>query len=166
MSTPDLFDHLAAPADIPIDPGALLLPGFALAHAPALLAAIDAIATAAPFRHMVTPGGFAMSVATTSCGALGWITDRRGYRYASADPDTTNICIPIGRPLAMMVLRTSPRASLPSVKLMNPGATASTLAHGTARRAISARTLSARPEAMSSGLRRSTPASRIATAVE
>lgn len=88
MSTPDLFDHLAAPADIPIDPGALLLPGFALAHAPALLAAIDAIATAAPFRHMVTPGGFAMSVATTSCGALGWITDRRGYRYASADPDT------------------------------------------------------------------------------
>ena len=88
MSTPDLFDHLAAPADIPIDPGALLLPGFALAHAPALLAAIDAIATAAPFRHMVTPGGFAMSVATTSCGALGWITDRRGYRYASADPET------------------------------------------------------------------------------
>ena len=88
MSTPDLFDHLAAPADIPIDPGALLLPGFALAHAPALLAAIDAIATAAPFRHMVTPGGFAMSVATTSCGALGWITDRRCYRYASADPDT------------------------------------------------------------------------------
>ena len=88
MSTPDLFDHLAAPADIPVDPGALLLPGFALAHAPALLAAIDAIATAAPFRHMVTPGGFAMSVAMTSCGALGWITDRHGYRYASADPDT------------------------------------------------------------------------------
>ena len=88
MSTPDLFDDLTTPADIPIDSGALLLPGFALADAPALLAAIDAVTAAAPFRHMVTPGGFPMSVGTTSCGQLGWITDRRGYRYASADPET------------------------------------------------------------------------------
>ncbi len=88
MSTPDLFDDLTTPADIPIDSGALLLPGFALADAPALLAAIHAVSATAPFRHMVTPGGFPMSVGTTSCGALGWITDRRGYRYASADPET------------------------------------------------------------------------------
>ena len=88
MTTASLFDDLAAPADIPIDPGAVLLPGFALADAPALLAAIDAVAATAPFRHMVTPGGFPMSVGTTSCGLLGWITDRRGYRYASADPET------------------------------------------------------------------------------
>jgi len=27
-----------------------------------------------------------MSVATTSCGALGWISDRRGYRYTATDP--------------------------------------------------------------------------------
>src|SRR5688572_3422206 len=35
---------------------------------------------------MLTPGGQRMSVAMTSCGALGWITDRRGYRYVAADP--------------------------------------------------------------------------------
>jgi alkylated DNA repair protein (DNA oxidative demethylase) len=42
----------------------------------------------APFRHMMTPGGFAMSVATTSCGDLGWVSDKTGYRYAASDPLT------------------------------------------------------------------------------
>ena len=37
---------------------------------------------------MVTPGGFTMSMASTNCGAYGWITDRRGYRYAERDPVT------------------------------------------------------------------------------
>ncbi|MEI6740821.1 MAG: DNA oxidative demethylase AlkB, partial [Gemmatimonadaceae bacterium] len=35
-----------------------------------------------------TPGGFTMSVAMTNCGALGWISDARGYRYAATDPVT------------------------------------------------------------------------------
>jgi len=35
---------------------------------------------------MVTPGGFTMSVALTNCGALGWTSDRRGYRYSPTDP--------------------------------------------------------------------------------
>jgi len=35
---------------------------------------------------MVTPGGFEMSVAMTSCGAAGWVTDRHGYRYDRRDP--------------------------------------------------------------------------------
>jgi len=30
----------------------------------------------APFRHMVTRGGFRMSVVMTDCGALGWVSDR------------------------------------------------------------------------------------------
>jgi alkylated DNA repair protein (DNA oxidative demethylase) len=34
----------------------------------------------------VTPGGFTMSVALTNCGALGWTSDRRGYRYSATDP--------------------------------------------------------------------------------
>ncbi|WP_347334172.1 DNA oxidative demethylase AlkB, partial [Ralstonia pseudosolanacearum] len=67
---------------------AVVLRGFALAEATALLAAIDDIARQAPFRHMVTPGGFEMSVALTNCGALGWTSDRRGYRYAARDPQT------------------------------------------------------------------------------
>lgn len=90
MTTRDLFaDH--APVDerrIALGEAAFVLRGFALADAPALLAAVDAIAVQAPLRHMVTPGGFEMSVALTNCGALGWTTDRRGYRYAARDPQT------------------------------------------------------------------------------
>lgn len=67
---------------------AVLLRGFAVAEAPALLAEITAIAEAAPFRHLITPGGFRMSVAMTNCGAVGWISDRRGYRYGADDPET------------------------------------------------------------------------------
>ena len=48
--------------------------------------AVNAVAAAAPFRKMTTPGGFSMSVAMTNCGDLGWVTDRRGYRYERADP--------------------------------------------------------------------------------
>ncbi len=62
--------------------GAVLLRGFALAEAPALAAAVDDVAAISPFRHMITPGGFRMSVAMTSCGEAGWVTDRSGYRYS------------------------------------------------------------------------------------
>jgi alkylated DNA repair protein (DNA oxidative demethylase) len=67
-------------------PGAWLLRGFALGKASQVLAAAEAVAAAAPFRHLVTPGGFRMSVAMTNCGSLGWVSDRRGYRYDSRDP--------------------------------------------------------------------------------
>ncbi len=83
----DLFETLEEPRPpAMIAEGAMLLPGFALAFEDALLAALDAIVAAAPFRHMTTPGGYVMSVATTSCGEVGWITDRRGYRYEPFDP--------------------------------------------------------------------------------
>ena len=67
---------------------AVLMRGRALPVDTALLAAIDAIAARAPFRRMVTPGGFEMSVAMTNCGNVGWVTDRTGYRYAPCDPAT------------------------------------------------------------------------------
>jgi alkylated DNA repair protein (DNA oxidative demethylase) len=69
-----------------LEPGAVVLRAFALAQADTLLAGIDAIARAAPFRHLTTPGGQRMSVAMTNCGPLGWVSDRRGYRYTSSDP--------------------------------------------------------------------------------
>jgi alkylated DNA repair protein (DNA oxidative demethylase) len=69
-----------------IVPGAVWLHGFVEDHTAALIQSIEAIAAAAPFRNMVTPGGFTMSVAMTNCGAAGWTTDRRGYRYAALDP--------------------------------------------------------------------------------
>jgi DNA oxidative demethylase len=76
----------AEPMEI-VAPGAFWLRGF-VGHEPAaaLLHAIEETAAAAPFRNMVTPGGFTMSVAMTNCGKAGWITDRRGYRYAAHDP--------------------------------------------------------------------------------
>ncbi|HWU50704.1 MAG TPA: DNA oxidative demethylase AlkB [Asticcacaulis sp.] len=66
--------------------GLCLLRGFALEAASDLLDAILAVAEAAPFRRMTTPGGQVMSAAMTSCGALGWVTDRKGYRYTARDP--------------------------------------------------------------------------------
>jgi alkylated DNA repair protein (DNA oxidative demethylase) len=54
----------------------------------AVLGALREVTAAAPFRNMVTPGGYRMSVAMTNCGALGWVTDRSGYRYDSVDPES------------------------------------------------------------------------------
>jgi alkylated DNA repair protein (DNA oxidative demethylase) len=78
----------ARPQREAIAAGAILLRRFAADAIEDLVAAIAAIAAAAPFRHMVTPGGFRMSVAMTNCGSAGWITDRRGYRYDGIDPET------------------------------------------------------------------------------
>lgn len=69
-------------------PGAWVLRGFALDAAAVLLAEIERIAAQSPFRHLVTPGGKTMSVAMTNCGAVGWYSDRHGYRYAEIDPET------------------------------------------------------------------------------
>lgn len=68
--------------------GATLLRGFAAAEAADLVAAIEPITAVAPFRHMVTPGGYTMSVAMTNCGDAGWVSDRSGYRYDRFDPET------------------------------------------------------------------------------
>jgi alkylated DNA repair protein (DNA oxidative demethylase) len=69
-------------------PGAWLLRGFAAPHERALRVALDSVVAAAPFRHLITPGGFRMSVAMTNCGDLGWVSDESGYRYAALDPDS------------------------------------------------------------------------------
>lgn len=84
--TLSLFDAPTAPLDLGTD--ARLLPGFALRQADALLDALHAIAAAAPFRHMLTPGNRRMSAAMTNCGAAGWVSDRRGYRYSALDPES------------------------------------------------------------------------------
>lgn len=81
MSTLSLF----AAGREELVPGCTLLRGFA--DSGPLLAAIEAVAAVAPFRHMTTPGGFRMSVAMTSCGDVGWVSDRAGYRYDAIDPE-------------------------------------------------------------------------------
>lgn len=69
-------------------PGAWWLGGFAIELQADLHRIVADLARRAPFRQMKTPGGREMSVAMTNCGAWGWITDRRGYRYEPMDPDT------------------------------------------------------------------------------
>ena len=81
---PDLFGP--APRERHLAEGAMLLPGFAAPVCDALLQELGRVVAASGFRHMETPGGHRMSVAMTNCGLLGWVTDRRGYRYTADDP--------------------------------------------------------------------------------
>ena len=71
--------------------GAVMLRGFAQKYQTQLFAGLKEVTAKAPFRHMVTPGGFRMSVGMTNCGALGWITDETGYRYDRVDPETKEV---------------------------------------------------------------------------
>ncbi|MEW6639775.1 MAG: DNA oxidative demethylase AlkB [Pseudomonadota bacterium] len=82
----DLFT--SEPRDLPLATGAVVLGGFALPRADALLAALREVVAQAPFRHLITPGGYRMSVAMTNCGAVGWVSDRSGYRYDGVDPES------------------------------------------------------------------------------
>jgi alkylated DNA repair protein (DNA oxidative demethylase) len=83
------FDLFTGPRpDVRLGPGAVVLPGFALDVESQLLSALDDVIAASPFRHMITPGGYRMSVAMTNCGSLGWVTDRSGYRYDPVDPES------------------------------------------------------------------------------
>lgn len=87
---PDLFGDLEQDHDWreELDPGAVVLRRFAAREAGAVLAALRQLIDRAPFRHMVTPGGFRMSVAMSNCGRYGWVADRRGYRYEPIDPES------------------------------------------------------------------------------
>lgn len=85
-----LFDdlpHTPQPSEL-LEPGAMVLRGFALEQASHLLQEVAQVTAQAPFRHLVTPGGLRMSVAMTNCGKLGWVSDRRGYRYDRTDPES------------------------------------------------------------------------------
>jgi DNA oxidative demethylase len=88
---PDLFAAAGIPGECPYEavaPGAALLRGFALPYVDEILGSLKDVSTTAPFRHMTTPWGAAMSVAMTNCGDAGWLTDRTGYRYDRVDPES------------------------------------------------------------------------------
>ncbi|HZN45152.1 MAG TPA: DNA oxidative demethylase AlkB [Nitrospiraceae bacterium] len=80
-------DPLSSPRER-LEEGALLLRGFAVAEGALLVEEVARVAQAAPFRHLMTPGGYTMSVAMTNCGRVGWVSDRTGYRYDPVDPHT------------------------------------------------------------------------------
>ncbi len=68
--------------------GVRVFPGWlTLAEQEAMLHDLRAIARRVPFRRYETPGGRQMSVRMTAAGALGWVTDRSGYRYSGTHFD-------------------------------------------------------------------------------
>jgi alkylated DNA repair protein (DNA oxidative demethylase) len=67
--------------------GLRLWPGFLdRAAQEALVEDLREVTRAAPFVQPVTPGGRQMSVRMTAAGRLGWVTDRKGYRYEPRHP--------------------------------------------------------------------------------
>ena len=66
----DLFEEEEA-REAPLAPGAMVFRGFAERFEAPCVTALRQIVEVAPFRHMVTPRGFRMSVAMTNCGAAG-----------------------------------------------------------------------------------------------
>lgn len=85
----ELFDSPSPESRIEaLGAAAFVFRAMAIPDAHGLLQVVQAIAAEAPWRHMQTPGGRRMSVATTNCGQLGWTSDARGYRYVPQDPLT------------------------------------------------------------------------------
>jgi alkylated DNA repair protein (DNA oxidative demethylase) len=108
----DLFDDHAR--DLPLEPGAVLLGGFARALDRTLLGALADVIAASPLRHMTTPGGHRMSVAMTNCGEVGWVSDHAGYRYDTVDPATGRPWPAMPPMFADLANRAAERAGFPS----------------------------------------------------
>jgi alkylated DNA repair protein (DNA oxidative demethylase) len=68
-------------------PDAIFLGSFTKSYQKLILNALQSIIRIAPFRHIVTPGGYHMSVAMTICRSICWVTDHNGYRYVSFNPE-------------------------------------------------------------------------------
>ena len=108
---PDLFED--EPRDVTLEPGAMLLGGFALAAERALVSVLASVTDQAPFRHMLTPGGRRMSVAMTNCGRVGWVSDMRGYRYDGIDPASGLPWPPMPEPFLALATGAAARAGFP-----------------------------------------------------
>jgi alkylated DNA repair protein (DNA oxidative demethylase) len=102
--TDDLFgfDNAAFVSHEQLGEQAVVMRAFAEPYVAALITLLPEITTAAPFRHMHTPGGYKMSVSMSNCGALGGIVDQHGYRYTDIDPLTNQLWPPM--PQAMTEL--------------------------------------------------------------
>jgi len=78
----DLFDT----DSLEICPGMVLLRQFA--DTASLQPVLESLLAVSPLRRMQTTRGFYLSVQSSNCGQLGWVSDRRGYRYSELDPLT------------------------------------------------------------------------------
>lgn len=110
-------------------PGAFVLHGFIAESGAGVIEDLQTVVARAPFRHMITPGGFRMSVAMTNCGELGWISDRRGYRYTANDPESAALWPPMPHAFRQLAVSAASEAGfigfVPDACLINryePGA--------------------------------------------
>lgn len=78
----DLFSQEQTQSCEQLCSGAVLLHGFALPFVSELVREIGEVVASAPLQKMHTPSGLPMSVTTTSCGSVGWVSDAYGYRYS------------------------------------------------------------------------------------
>lgn len=110
----ELFDDcVPEPVQQELAPGAVLLRGFVAEQDGAVLGAVDAVLASIALRQMQTPGGRPMSVAMVSCGELGWVTDRHGYRYERSDPDSGLAWPPMPEILSRLAMRAAAAAGYP-----------------------------------------------------
>jgi len=124
----DLFD-LDREEKVVLGADAVVLRRFACDIEAELLAALHTVTALAPFRNMVTSGGYTMSVAMTNCGLAGWVTDSSGYRYTRQDPVTGDPWPPMPAVFLSLATRAAAvagfEAFLPDACLINryaPGA--------------------------------------------
>jgi DNA oxidative demethylase len=110
MNTLELFGA-DAPETVRLGDGIALLRGFADTRG--LMPLVEDVASRAPFRHLVTPGGQTMSVAMTNCGPVGWVSDRSGYRYSSRDPMTDRDWPPMPAAFVNLALAAATQAGFP-----------------------------------------------------
>lgn len=106
----DLFCGARDTARTPLCDGAVVLHGFATLETPRLMTEVGQVLAQAPLRHMTTPGGHRMSVAMSNCGSLGWISDRRGYRYSPTDPASAQPWPPMPPLFARLATRAAAEA--------------------------------------------------------
>jgi DNA oxidative demethylase len=97
-----------------LGPGAFVLQGFVSGNEQPLLTAVQEVVGKSPFRNLITPGGYRMSVAMTNCGSVGWVSDKGGYRYDPIDPDTGKPWPPMPLTFADLAVRAASEAGFPS----------------------------------------------------
>jgi alkylated DNA repair protein (DNA oxidative demethylase) len=112
MKSLDLFITQPAPPSVEhLADGAMILRALVRGREKELLDAVAQITAMSPFRHLMTPGGYRMSVAMTNCGEVGWVSDRTGYRYDAIDPETQSPWPPMPQVFRELARDAAKRAS-------------------------------------------------------
>lgn len=105
----DLFAE-QRPDIVPLTEGASWLPGFALPVMDALWSSLQQHLTSHPPCQMATPGGYLMSVKTTSMGDVGWVSSTKGYDYSAINPANQQPWPPLP-PVIRQLAQTAARAA-------------------------------------------------------